>query len=1019
MKRFVFLPVWVIVCLLAANHSDAATLTVCASGCQYANLQPAIDAAVGGDVILLRAGQTFVGNFVLRAKSSSNTSFITIRSDAADSSLPASGVRLIPPGKSGANVASGTLARLLGQGGSWKSTPVLQAEPGAHHYRLEFLDIDGTANLGYETLVQLGENDSAQTTTSASPYSLVLDRVYIHGHKYKGMKRGVAMDARDTWIINSYISDIMSVSDAQAVAAFNGAGPFHILNNYLEAAGENILFGGSDPKTPNLVPSDIEIRGNHLYKPLAWEQPVLEPVSSVTVSAGSSGSLAAGTSYFKVAAVMATGGALVESAASTEVAVQVGSSGSVSFSWSGVTGADMYRIYRGTSSNGESVYIQTTTSGTSMTYTGKGELSGSPRTTGVRWTAKNLLELKNAQRVVVDGNIMENNWSGFQNGYAILLTPRNQENTAPWTVVQNVTITNNLIRHVGGVFNILGYDDENSSQQTKNVTIRNNVADDVSSTYGDGGLAIITSGPATVTFDHNTIVNTGTLVNVAGPVVYGFTYTNNFSKHNTYGIKGQNRESGNQTLSAYFPGVVFKGNVLAGGPASEYPAGNFFPTVSEFWASFVGYSSENLALVSSSLFNNAGTDGTDVGVDMNALDTAVADATSGTDSSSTSDGGSSTATGSSSGTLPAGWDSGDIGAVGIAGSATESSGTYTVTGAGADVWGTADAFHFAYQSMTGDGTVVARVVSMQGSAAWTKVGVMIRGTTSPESAQAFMLVSAGKGLAFQRRTVNGGTSVNTTGPSGTAPRWVKLTRSGSTVSAYASADGSTWSLVGQDTVSLPSTALVGLAVSSHTTSALATGTFDHVTVTAGQVLPAGWESNDVGAVPLDGTASASGGTFTVKGSGADVWGTADAFHFAWTSLASDGSIVARVASLSGSEDWAKAGVMMRLTLDAGSAQAFMLVSVGKGLAFQRRTVTGGGSTDTYGGAGPAPKWVKLSRNGDVITASASLDGVSWWVVGSDALSISGTVEVGLAVTSHSTSSSATATFDNVRVSSTP
>jgi regulation of enolase protein 1 (concanavalin A-like superfamily) len=248
---------------------------------------------------------------------------------------------------------------------------------------------------------------------------------------------------------------------------------------------------------------------------------------------------------------------------------------------------------------------------------------------------------------------------------------------------------------------------------------------------------------------------------------------------------------------------------------------------------------------------------------------------------------------------------------------------------------------------------------------------------------------------------------------------VKLSRSGSTISAYASADGSTWSLVGQDTVSLPSTALIGLAVSSHTTSALATGTFDHVTVTAGQVLPAGWESNDVGPVPFTGSASESGGTFSVKGSGADIWGTADAFHFASTPLDGDGSIVARVASVSGTQAWTKAGVMMRMTLDAGSAHAFMLVSVGKGLAFQRRTVTGGISTSTSAGSGTAPRWVKLSRTGDVITASMSADGASWTVVGSDTLSISGPVEVGLAVTSHTTSASATATFDNVRVSATP
>ena len=107
--------------------------------------------------------------------------------------------------------------------------------------------------------------------------------------------------------------------------------------------------------------------------------------------------------------------------------------------------------------------------------------------------------------------------------------------------------------------------------------------------------------------------------------------------------------------------------------------------------------------------------------------------------------------------------------------------------------------------------------------------------------------------------------------------------------------------------------------------------------------------------------------------------------------------------------------MIRQSLDAGAAHAFMLVSTGKGLAFQRRTVTGGTSTHTSGGAGTAPRWVKLTRQGDVITASVSSNGTSWTVVRQEALSISGAVHVGLAVTSHVYGKLATATFDNVTV----
>jgi regulation of enolase protein 1 (concanavalin A-like superfamily) len=180
--------------------------------------------------------------------------------------------------------------------------------------------------------------------------------------------------------------------------------------------------------------------------------------------------------------------------------------------------------------------------------------------------------------------------------------------------------------------------------------------------------------------------------------------------------------------------------------------------------------------------------------------------------------------------LPSGWNDIDIGAVPFPGSAAYNSGTFTVTGSGADIWGTADAFHYAYTSLTGDGTIVARVASVQNVASWVKAGVMIRETLNPSSTHAFMLVSAAKGVAFQRRETTGGTSVNTAGTLSTAPRWVKLTRSGNTFTAYESADGVTWTLVGTDTITMAPTVYVGLAVTSHTTSASATCTFDGVSI---------------------------------------------------------------------------------------------------------------------------------------------------------------------------------------------
>ena len=182
--------------------------------------------------------------------------------------------------------------------------------------------------------------------------------------------------------------------------------------------------------------------------------------------------------------------------------------------------------------------------------------------------------------------------------------------------------------------------------------------------------------------------------------------------------------------------------------------------------------------------------------------------------------------------LPSGWQAQDVGAVGVTGSANHSNGTFTLEGGGADVWGTADAFHYAYRTFSGDGTITARVASLSGSQAWTKIGVMIRGSTAANAAHGFMVVSKDKGLAFQYRPSDGATSASISGAPApaTAPRWVRLTRAGNLITASESVDGVNWTTVGSATISLPASALVGLVSHSHTTTALATGVFDNVSV---------------------------------------------------------------------------------------------------------------------------------------------------------------------------------------------
>jgi len=190
-----------------------------------------------------------------------------------------------------------------------------------------------------------------------------------------------------------------------------------------------------------------------------------------------------------------------------------------------------------------------------------------------------------------------------------------------------------------------------------------------------------------------------------------------------------------------------------------------------------------------------------------------------------------TESGSGSGSgLPSPWKDTDVGAVPITGSAQYDNGAFTVTGSGADIWGTADAFHFVYQQLTGDFSIQARVASVQQADRWSKAGVMIRATLDRSSAHAVMLVWAAKGVAMQWRPSNGAASLNAAGSLSTAPRWVRLVRSGGTITGVESANGTTWTTVSTQTIAMASTVYVGLAVTSHATSAASTAVIGSVSL---------------------------------------------------------------------------------------------------------------------------------------------------------------------------------------------
>ena len=181
------------------------------------------------------------------------------------------------------------------------------------------------------------------------------------------------------------------------------------------------------------------------------------------------------------------------------------------------------------------------------------------------------------------------------------------------------------------------------------------------------------------------------------------------------------------------------------------------------------------------------------------------------------------------GALPAGWTDSDIGAVGVAGSAAYTNGVFTIQGSGADIFGTSDEFNYARETITNDFTLTARVATLNSANAWSKSGVMIRGSGSTNSAYVGVYVTTGNGVDIQCRTVNGASAVDMARVSGVAaPYWVRLVRSGTTFTGYCSPDGSTWTQVSSTNVTMAASVRSGLAVCAHDNTALNTSTFDNV-----------------------------------------------------------------------------------------------------------------------------------------------------------------------------------------------
>jgi hypothetical protein len=364
-----------------------------------------------------------------------------------------------------------------------------------------------------------------------------------------------------------------------------------------------------------------------------------------------------------------------------------------------------------------------------------------------------------------------------------------------------------------------------------------------------------------------------------------------------------------------------------------------------------------------------------------------------------------------------GWSSTDVGAVGMSGSAMQVKDTWTVQGAGGNIWGDLDAFHFLYRPVGAAGvafSVVSRINDLQNTSPFAKAGVMIRANLRPDSATVILDVRPTGEVEFMERGGTGATMHYIAGTSVTLPAWLRLdVASSGEVTARVSEDRNVWTPLSQTvTIAPPPQYLAGAAVTSQTTSRLNTAHIAGLTL-----LTLGWESIDVGGTGLIGNAARDtalvGAPVVVQGAGSDIWGTADSFQFVDAGPAAQAaSASARVVSVRAANSFAKGGVMFRDGVAPFAADVILDARPDGNIEFMARLCPGCQTTFIAGTKVTLPAFLSLFRNGSTFSAEVTTgDGRTHIELGTVTVTMAAP-RLGYAVTSHDTTQLATVIFDN-------
>ena len=478
------------------------------------NLQNALNQAQRGDEIVIDP-VTFSGNFVLPAKSGTAANgWILVRS-ANLSALPPAGARATAR-------FAGAMPKLV----TPNVSPALATASGTSGWYIAGIEMTTNApsQFIHYGLVNLGRGDKQQNTLASIPSNIILDRVYIHGITSVSLQRCVGLNSAHTAIVNSTLSQCAAKGfDSQAIGGWNGPGPYRIQNNYLEGAGENIMFGGGDPFISNLVPSDITIRGNHITKQLSW----------------------------------------------------------------------------------------------------KGQ-----------FTIKNLLETKNARRVLIENNIFENNWVDGQTGFAITLKSANQGGSAPWSITSDVTFRYNILRNSAAAFSISANPSTYPALPAARIKVEHNLIYDVGSFHGttNGRMFQLMQGLNDLQIVSNTIVHNAVIGQFLifadkGPAQRFIVRDNISSWGGPFGAVMGTAPQGTQALASFAgSSYAFDRNVVAGLPSNllgGYPTTSYYaPTMGA--VGFVNLAIKDYRLSASSPYALKSTTNGNPGADVSTVTSRTA-----------------------------------------------------------------------------------------------------------------------------------------------------------------------------------------------------------------------------------------------------------------------------------------------------------------------------------------------------------------------------------------------------------